>query len=248
MPDLPISASIGRGYRMELRSFVKGSARGSVVLALLTVGCQGADEDLVSVQSELGGTTTANLQLQVSKNACAGNMAQNYFKVTNATAASVPLSQISVKYWINDTNAASIVPAVWYGGCVVSPNGTCVRQVTGVSATAVRFAPACGPDASHQANWEITVSTTDTTALAAGQTWGGVQSAINLSNWGNFKPGNGTWFSGCGSGQTFASNPSFAVYLSGDLVTGQGATPPSCRAPVPPAPPVVPDAGVVVPQ
>jgi hypothetical protein len=229
---------------MELRSFVRGSARGSVVLTLLAVGCQGADDEFASVQSELGATTTTNLQLQVSKNACAASMAQTYFKVTNASAASVPLAQISMKYWVNDTSLASIVPAVWYGGCVTSPSGTCVHPVTGVTAKAVRFAPACGPDASHQASWEITISTTDATALAAGQTWSGVQTAINLANYANFKPGSGTWYSGCASSQPFAADPHFAVYVNGDLVTTQGAQPPSCRAPVPP---VAPDAGVVVP-
>ena len=230
---------------MELRSCVLGSARGSVVLALLAVGCQGADEDLASVQSELGSTTTTNLQLQVSKNACATNMAQDYFKVTNASAASVPLAQISMKYWVNESSVASIVP----GGLVRRLRDVGQRDLRPPghgrdSATAVRFAPACGPDASHQANWEITVSTTDATALAAGQTWGGVQTALNLANYGNFKPGSGTWYSGCASGQPFAADSHFAVYVNGDLVTSQGAQPPSCRAPVPP---VAPDAGVVVP-
>jgi hypothetical protein len=210
-----------------------------VVAALVVLGCQGSDgdsaEDVVAVTSALSasGVTSANLQLQVAKNACAGNMAQNYFKVTNATTAAVPLSQIAIKYWINDTSAASIVPAVWYGGCVTSANGTCVHQMTGVTATAVRFAPACGPDATHQANWEITISTTDTTALAPGQTWSGVQTAVNLANYASFKPGAATWFSPCGSGQPYASDTRFAVYLNGDLVTAQGAQPPSCRAPVP---------------
>jgi hypothetical protein len=162
-------------------------------------------------------------------------MAQNYFKVRNASTAAVPLSQISIKYWINDTSVANIVPAVWYGGCVTTANGTCVHQMTGVTATAVRFSPACGPDASHQANWEITISTTDTTALAPGQTWSGAQTAVNLANWASFTPGSATWFSGCASGQPFAADPSFAVYVNGDLVTSQGAQPPSCRAPAPPA-------------
>ena len=156
---------------MGLRSFISGisgTVRGSIVVAaLMSFGCQGADgdsaaaDDIVTVQGALGGVTSTNLQLQVSKNACAGNMAQNYFKVRNASTAAVPLSQISIKYWINDTSTPNIVPAVWYGGCVTTANGTCVHQMTGVTATAVRFSPACGPDASHQANWEITISTTD---------------------------------------------------------------------------------------
>jgi hypothetical protein len=215
----------------------------------MALGCQGADgdsvangDDITTVRGALNGTTTANLQLQVSKNACAGNVAQNYFKVTNATTAAVPLSQIAIKYWVNDTTlpATNITPQVWYGGCVTSANGTCVHQMTGVTASAVRFSPACGPDATHQANWEITISTTDTTSLAPGQTWSGVQTAVTLANWARFSPGSSTWFSGCGNLQPYAADTHFAVYLNTDLVTGGGAQPPSCRAPVPPAPPAGP--------
>ncbi len=219
---------------MGLRSFVSGS----IVVALLSLGCQGSDvssgDDITTVTGALNSVTSANLQLQVSKNACATNVAQNYFKVTNATTAAIPLSQIKIKYWVNDTTtpATNITPQVWYGGCVTAANGTCVRQMTGVTASAVRFSPACGPDATHQANWEITISTTDTTSLAPGQTWSGAQTAVTLANWASFSPGSGTWFSGCASGQPYASNPAFAVYLNTDLVTSQGATPPSCRAPV----------------
>lgn len=226
---------------MRVRNFISGTAGGTIFLALIALGCQGADGDTVSageeittVRGALNATTTTNLQLLVSKNACSGNVAQNYFKVTNASAAAVPLSQITIKYWLNDTSLANIVPAVWYGGCVTSPNGTCVRQMTGVTASAVRFAPACGPSASRQANTEITVSTTDPTSLLPGQTWSGAQTAVFLSNWGPFNPGSATWFSGCASGQPYAANTAFAVYLNTDLVTVGGATPPSCRAPVSP--------------
>jgi len=225
---------------MGLRSFVSGTF-GTIVMALVASGCQGTDGDSVSAGDETvrgalsaSGVTSTNLQLLVSKNACAGNVAQDYFKVTNASTAAVPLSQIAIKYWINDTTtpATNITPQVWYGGCVTQPNGTCVHQMTGVTASAVRFSPACGPDANHQANWEITVSTTDPTSLGVGQTWSGAQTAATLANWGPFSPGSATWYSGCASGQPFAADTHFAVYLNGDLVTSQGAQPPSCRAPV----------------
>jgi hypothetical protein len=222
-----------------LRSFISGTARGSIFVTLIALGCQGAADpaagsDVETVRGALNGVTSTNLQLLVSKNACAGNVAQDYFKVTNASTAAVPLSQITIKYWINDTSVPSITPQVWYGGCVTAPNGTCLHQVTGASGAAVRFSPACGPDANHQANWEITISTTDTTALAPGQTWSGVQTAATLSNWASFSPGSGTWYSGCASGRPYAADPHFAVYLNGDLVTSQGAQPPSCRAPAAP--------------
>jgi hypothetical protein len=206
------------------------------VAALLAVGCQPApdrgpaESPSTVVSSALSGLTSANLQLQVSKNACAANVAQDYFKVTNGTGAALPLSQIAIRYWVNDTSAANIVPAVFYGGCVTTPNGTCVHPVTGVTASATRFSPACGSDPNHQASWEVTVTTSDTTALAAGQTWGNIQTAVNLANHANFAPGTATWFSGCGVGKPYAADPSFAVYDNGDLVQ-TGVAVPICRAP-----------------
>jgi hypothetical protein len=206
------------------------------VAALLAVGCQPApdrgpaESPATVVSSALSGLTSANLQLQVSKNACAANVAQDYFKVTNGTGAALPLSQIAIRYWVNDTSAANIVPAVFYGGCVTTPNGTCVHPVTGVTASATRFSPACGSDPNHQASWEVTVTTSDTTALAAGQTWGNIQTAVNLANHANFAPGTATWFSGCGVGKPYAADPSFAVYDNGDLVQ-TGVAVPICRAP-----------------
>src|SRR5262245_3830524 len=92
---------------MGLRSFVSGTF-GTIVVALVASGCQGTEGDSVSAGDETvrgalsaSGVTSTNLQLLVSKNACAGNVAQDYFKVTNASAAAVPLSQIAIKYWIN---------------------------------------------------------------------------------------------------------------------------------------------------
>src|ERR1700734_1909953 len=47
-----------------------------------------------------GGLNSLNLQLQVSKNACAGNVAQDYFNVSNSDTTTVPASSVSIKYWI----------------------------------------------------------------------------------------------------------------------------------------------------
>lgn len=178
-----------------------------------------------------GGVTSTNLQLQVSKNVCTSNLAQDYFKITNSSSAAVPLSRIVIKYWINDTSAGTMAPSVAYGGCVISSNGSCVHPVSGVTATATRFSPACGTDASHQASWEIAISTTDTTPLSPGQTWSNLQTAVNLATYANFVPGTATWFSSCGTGKPYVADPSFAVYDSGDLVSSQGVQVPLCRAP-----------------
>ncbi len=180
-----------------------------------------------------GSLTSIALELQVSENACAANLAQDYFEVTNGSGGPVALSDITIKYWINDTSGVAVTPEAWYAGCVTSSNGTCVHPVSGVKATATPFSPACGSDPNHQANWEITVSTTDATPLAAGQTWSNVQTAVNLANYANFIPGKGTWFSGCGSGQPYAPTRNFGLYYQGNPVfSSQGITAPSCRDPM----------------
>jgi Pro-kumamolisin, activation domain/Cellulose binding domain len=177
------------------------------------------------------GLTGSNLQLAVSKNSCSVNGAQDYFKVTNGTGAALTLSDLSIKYWINDTSGNNVAPQVWYGGCVTNSDGTCTHAVAGVTATATQFAPACGPNPSQQANWEITIKTTDHTPLAAGQSWSNLQTAVNLANYAPFTPGTNTWFSGCGNGGAFGSDAHFAVYLGTQLVDTSGITAPSCRSP-----------------
>jgi hypothetical protein len=211
------------------------------VAGLCGAGCRARDagapsaaEDLTTVTSALsadGGVTSANLPLQVSKNFCSTTVAQDYFKLTNGTGASIPLSQLGIKYWINDNSATTMAPQIFYGGCVTSSNGTCVHPITGVTANAVRFAPGCGPDANHQADWEITISTTDAFALGAGQSWSNLQTAVNLSTHAVFSPGTSTWFSGCGTGGAYATDPHFSAIYQGNLVAATGNSVPICRTP-----------------
>jgi len=203
---------------------------GSALLA--AVGCNhasGLDEPVESRASAVVLSTT-NLDLQVSGNSCWGNGAQSYFKVTNNGSAAVKLSDVTVKFWVNDTTGSPVVPHVFYGGCVTNAGGTCVHPVANVTASPAAFT-ACGPDAQHQANWEITVSTTDTTTIGPGFTWSNLQTAINLSSFAPFSPGSNTWYSACGTGQPFHSDPHYAVYVKGQLVTNLGITAPDCRAP-----------------
>jgi hypothetical protein len=235
----------------------------SLILSLSLVGCSGEKTlETLGMQGQADTAAPAfnsmNLKLTVSKNACAANVAQDYFKLQNADTVSVPLSSISIKYWINDTSGARIVPNVWYGGCVTSSNGTCVHQVSGVTATATQFA-ACGADPTQQANWEITVKTTDTALLNPSFTWSGVQTAVNRSDSLPFSPGSASWYSSCGVGQPYAPDSHFAVYVGDNLVFSNGVTAPSCRAPhgtqqlsgyfgAPPNPAVAPVAGPVDPS
>jgi hypothetical protein len=177
--------------------------------------------------------STAPLQLQVLTNSCGANQMQDFFQVVNAGSTPVTLSDISIKFWADDTSGQAIVPHVWTGGCVtgVGGNPSCVHQVTGVTPTAASFSPACGPDATHQANWEVTITNTDSTTLPPGAFWSNIQSALNLADYSNFSPGTGSWFSPCLSGTSYAADPHFAVYFQGNLVFSSGINAPDCRAP-----------------
>lgn len=173
------------------------------------------------------------LKLAVLTNSCGANQAQDFLQVTNTSSAPIKLSDISIKYWVDDTSGQTVVPHVWTGGCVTGVNGnpSCVHQVTGVTPTATPFSPACGPDPTHQANWEIAIANTDATTLPAGATWSNIQSALNLANFSNFTPGTADWFSPCLTGSSYVSDPHFAVYFQGNLVFSNGIDAPSCRGP-----------------
>ncbi len=198
----------------------------------LLVGCaDGADGPEQTTAAALSSTSTANVRLQELTNSCGANQAQDFFKVVNAGTTPIPASDVSIKIWVDDTSGANIVPRIDTGGCLLDAFGSCVHQVTGVTATATQFAPACGPDDHHQANWEITIATTDPTPIGAGLVWSNIQLALHLSNFANFSPGTGNWYSECLSGTGFADVAHAAVYVQGNLVASSSGVPPSCRAP-----------------
>ena len=147
--------------------------------ALLAVaGCESAARSPDAIESRASAVvlSASNLDLQVSGNSLWANGAQEYFKVKNNDAAGVKLSDVTIKFWVNDTTGSPIVPHIAYGGCVTNAGGTCVHPVSNVTATATPFT-ACGPDAQHLANWEITVSTTDATTISPGFTWSNLQTS-----------------------------------------------------------------------
>jgi Pro-kumamolisin, activation domain len=201
--------------------------------ALLAVaGCESAARSPDAIESRASAVvlSASNLDLQVSGNSLWANGAQEYFKVKNNDAAAIKLSDVSIKFWVNDTTGSAVVPHINYGGCVTNAAGTCVHPVTNVTAAAAPFT-ACGPDPQHQANWEITVGTTDASTISAGFTWSNLQTSLNLASFANLSPGAATWYSPSGTGQAFHSDTHYSVYVKGQLVTTLGITPPDCRAP-----------------
>ena len=133
-------------------------------------------------------------------NSCGANQAQDFFQVINHGTAPVTVSDISIKLWVDETSASNVVAQINTGGCLLNATGSCVHSVTGVTATATKFSPACGPDPGHQANWEITISNTDHSALGAGLIWSNIQTALHLANFANFSPGEADWYSSCLAG------------------------------------------------
>jgi alpha-tubulin suppressor-like RCC1 family protein len=181
-----------------------------------------------------GGTSNANLQLQVLTNSCSATQAQQFFQVANSTSAAVKLSDLKIKFWLDDTSASAVAALVNSPGCVSNAgNPSCVHLVPSAKAsiTATRMSSACGPDANHQANWEIAISYTDTYAIPVGGMVANVQTALHLSNYGNFTPGTSKWYSPCLTGTSYAANNHFALYYQGNLVISSGVGAPDCQAP-----------------
>jgi alpha-tubulin suppressor-like RCC1 family protein len=207
------------------------------VAAVLMANCSsrpaGRAEEATAEQREaLGGgqLSSASLQLQELTNSCTASQVQDIFQVVNSGAGPVTASDITIKYWAYDTSGVPVVPNVFTGGCLTNAKG-CFHQVSNVVAKASPFAPACGPDASHQANWEITISNSDPTPLAPGVTWANIQTAVHLANYSNFAPGTADWYSPCLGNSQYASDGHFGVYVQGNLVFSSGIAAPSCRAP-----------------
>ncbi len=175
---------------------------------------------------------SGGLKVEVKTNYCDLQKVQQYFQVTNTGASPVNLSDISIKYWVYDTTGANVVSDIYYPGCVVTSwsNLTCEHPVTGVSATGTQFA-ACGPDANHQANWEVTLTPADSYALQPGHQWNNVQTVVHLDTWATFTPGTSQWYSTCLSSSSYATDSHFSVYYKGNLVFASGINAPSCRAP-----------------
>jgi hypothetical protein len=87
------------------------------------------------------------------------------------------------------------------------------------------------------ANWEMTVSTTDTTVLSGGTSWVGLQTLVTRSDSQPFVPGTAYWYSPCVTSSVYTTNTHFCLYLKGNLVTASGGIPPSCR-PLPTCTPI----------
>jgi hypothetical protein len=172
-----------------------------------------------------GTVSSAQLQLEEFTNFY-GNGAQQTFEVINNGATPVNLSDIAIKFWVDDASGYSLLGTVNFGGS----NGPTRVPVNGVNISASNFTPACEADPTHQANWEITVSNNSTAVLSAGQTWGNIQTALHLADYVNFaSPAD--WYSpdSVGVGSTYTNDLHYGLYYKNSPVTASGGSAPSCR-------------------
>ncbi len=185
------------------------------------------------------GTSAVSLLLKEITSCSQANQPSQNFEVINSGSTALNMNQITVKFWIDDTNftansANTVVGAVNFGGNF-GPNNS--QTANGVALNPVNFSPACGPDGTHQGNWELTLSNTDTRILSAVTTCSNIQTALHVgSSFVNFVPGSADWYSPCGVGSTgnYGTDVHYAIYYQGNLVTASWEwmppPPPSCRA------------------
>jgi hypothetical protein len=183
-----------------------------------------------------------SLQLRARTVTCDAKQVRDAFRITNEGTTPVKLSDITVKFWIDDTSGHAIVVKDNGDGCLAHPADgcdegndddegdglECFDDVHHVTPTITAFSAACGTDATHQANQEIAISTTDDDLLQPGDSWTGLR--ISVRNKAGFSPGTADWYSGCLAAHPFVQDVHFAIYVAGALVRTSPGVPPDCRA------------------
>ena len=194
-------------------------------------------ENTAQATAKVGSVSATQLHLTQETLDCSSTFVQNVLKIENNGGTPVPLSDISIKLWVDETTASSVVASLSNAGCI-SAHGTasndCATQgkVRGVAATAVQMSTPCGPSDTSQANWEVTITNTDDGVIPPGQSWHKLHSKLALPSNAAFDPGPASWYSSCQAidGATHETSR-IAVYVGGDLVTSSPGVPPSCVAP-----------------
>ena len=87
---------------------------------------------------------SGGLKLEVLTSSCGANQAQQFFQVTNMGANAVALSDITIRFWFNDTSGSAIVSQVNSGWRLhtASTYPSCYHQVQGTTASVVQVTPA----------------------------------------------------------------------------------------------------------
>jgi hypothetical protein len=104
-----------------------GRVRASLAVCVITRPASASVDG--GADGSADGGVSPGLQLEVLTNSCGDNQMQDFFEVINTGTTAVPLSQITVKFWLDDTSGQTIDPHVWTGGCVTYVNGnpSCVH-------------------------------------------------------------------------------------------------------------------------
>ena len=197
-----------------------------------------------------GGFSGASVQLQVLTSSCTATGREDAFRITNAGMTPIALSHLAFKYWAYDTTGFALEAQVTQRGRLTGHDHDCHDHSCGdgehgddhcdgddgehvgdVDATTTAFSPACGPDPSHQANWQIAVSETGGDVLDPGESWTDITVSLRLAHHAAFAPGTASWYSPCLTGAAYGSDPHYALYVEGHEVFVSGIDSPSCRSP-----------------
>ncbi len=173
--------------------------------------------------------SSENLLLVELTNECTANGVQDVFRVTNNDTASIRLSDITIKLWVNETTANAVLASVTDKGCVAAAGqgDNCGHSV---GATKVNVAATPHTCAGEEANWEVSITTNDHSSLDPGESWTHISTLLSLSKNKAFTPGPAGWYSSC-VGSAYAPSAHTAVYYQGGLVRAAAGIPPACVTP-----------------
>ena len=155
---------------------------------------------------------------------------QDIFTVTNNDTAPIRLSDLSIKFWVNETSANAIQTSVFDSGCVAEAGQSEPNCDHWVGATKMSVAASPQACAGEEANWVVSISTKDQSLLQPGETWSHIATGLYLPHQRAFTPGQTGWYSGC-VGSSYAPSAHTALYYQGSLVHASTGTPPACVAP-----------------
>jgi cellulose 1,4-beta-cellobiosidase len=173
-------------------------AFGAVFAIILSVGAG------VSIATMMQATPTLRVQYRVADpNSPNDNQIKPHFNIVNSGTTSVPLSELTIRYWYtNDGNQPQVYDCDWAS-----------RGCSNITATFATIPPAPGANTYLQLSFSAGAGT-----LAPGQQSGEIQTRLHNQNWSNYTEGND--YSYDATKTSFADWNRVTLYRNGTLVWG----------------------------
>jgi endoglucanase len=179
-------------------------AFGVVFAIILTLGAG------VSIATMMQATPTLRVQYRVADpNSPNDNQIKPHFNIVNSGTTTVPLSELTVRYWYtNDGSQPQVFDCDWAS-----------RGCSNISASFVSIPAVTGANTYLQLSFSAGAG-----SLAPGQQSGEIQTRLHNQNWSNYTEGND--YSYDATKTSFADWNRVALYRNGTLVWGTEPTPP----------------------